>query len=149
MPYSVSKNSNATFYFSNQSPGRLPVSWMWHRHLAHVYWHPTKSSCLMIMMQAVGSSTTAVRVYLTTGCHIPKDNNVSKLYNQHFHFIAITARYIKKKFSFFWGKIPSTIVKLKLKVACGTFSALQPVGRLYPCPPMSSPHSSPEAPCTT
>jgi len=24
--------------------------------------------------------------------------------------------------------------KLKLKVACGVFSALQPVGRLYPCP---------------
>jgi len=25
-------------------------------------------------------------------------------------------------------------LKLKLKVACGAFSALQPVGRLYPCP---------------
>ena len=25
-------------------------------------------------------------------------------------------------------------VKKKLKVACGAFSALQPVGRLYPCP---------------
>jgi len=26
------------------------------------------------------------------------------------------------------------VVNLKLKVACGAFSALQPVGRLYPCP---------------
>ena len=26
------------------------------------------------------------------------------------------------------------IVLKKLKVACGAFSALQPVGRLYPCP---------------
>ena len=25
-------------------------------------------------------------------------------------------------------------LKIKLKVACGVFSALQPVGRLYPCP---------------
>ena len=37
----------------------------------------------------------------------------------------------------------------KLKVACGAFQALQPVGRSYPCPPMSSPHSSTEAPCPT
>jgi len=32
----------------------------------------------------------------------------------------------------------------KVKVACGAILALQPVGRLYPCP-----NSSPEAPRTT
>jgi len=37
---------------------------------------------------------------------------------------------------------------IKKKVACGAFSALQPVGRLYTYP-KSSPHSSPEAPRTT
>jgi len=41
------------------------------------------------------------------------------------------------------------ISQKKLKVACGAFSALQHCRPIVPLPPVSSPHSSPEAPCTT
>ena len=52
----------------------------------------------------------------------------------HLHVCLNTMGMCSENGSSLWSPVKTDLKKLKLKVTCGAFSALQPVGRLYPCP---------------